>query len=882
MKNSIFPLLLLTIFSSSLSAQTLSPEEEICKNFVEKEMFERGMVNKRVCLNTNNYPNISINTNLSDIESGKSDKPLETEDIKAMGGLEYLLSETLKDVKDAKKEVVGYTDGEIAVFKSHDDKFFKPVNGVGPQQYQDSIKDGTNYSMELDKEKVNAYIAGIKDPATKNKLTELMKSSDLKVTLKKSKNEFAPQGPNQLLVDILRNHALSIARTDDFCNKLANPELCKKDQKGVTSVDLLEKSNSSTDKTFAAYHGQCGGRRGVSYNFYFPDEVKKNQEYEPGVYEPSFNIPGRDFQNKMQLSASMDFMRKIKADASNFPEIDAKKTIDMEKSKNFTDIEADRTRFKSWLNKGGSKCGDNQYQVDNQRRLFWAMQKEMIDSKKVVKSDKSGKKENYEKLLEGMQGGDFASLKSNPEFAQIYELATFPKKHGDDYLVEVQKDLDSKYKFSKEEQGKLDKLVNLKNKLGTLSANDEMEITNLQKKKNDGDAKKDVLKNPATAQMVCLMRTMVIGRPVNHKDFGNNLSEEDSMNRFHIYDGSAPDTLFNQGVSMKPYSRYAGKEGATRIGDIAYPPADVYACHDVTDALVDNMKENSQSLVKGLGRTGEENSNTWDNVKFDVGSVKSIETDSSNAGYNNEKLAAWQNLEKEGYLAPGSVKGTSMNTMGWVCQECGSGVHVHPDGSVHPVSRNRVGYEEVSEVANQSFDVTKNDNFSMNSLQHLKMYVFKNCQNCECTKNFKNGNDLKQKLASEGEIHSMVTYNDQGKPVIDPEKNKFKVEDPTSCIYVAPVPHSCNYDPAGESLAKKENKKKRDELYCKLKTLISSKAYGEKYPKIKTDLQDEYKAVMSKCQKSVFPQSEASCLEKFTKKGNGQTSGTVEKSTTED
>ena len=69
--------------------------------------------------------------------------------------------------------------------------------------------------------------------------------------MKKSKNEFSPQGANQLLVDILRNHALSIARTDDFCNKLANPELCKKDQKGVTSVDLLEKSNSSTDKKFA-------------------------------------------------------------------------------------------------------------------------------------------------------------------------------------------------------------------------------------------------------------------------------------------------------------------------------------------------------------------------------------------------------------------------------------------------------------------------------------------------------------------------------------------------------------------------------------------------------------------------------------------------------
>jgi hypothetical protein len=883
MKKVISLLIILNFFPHQLWA--LTPEEEACKKFVEEEMYTRGLVNKRVCLNTNNYPNISVNTSLSDIQSGKSNKALKPEDIKAMVGLESLLNLALSEVKDARKEVVGYTDGEIAVYSSFDDQFFKLVGGKTPEAFQDSQKAGASYSLQLDEQKVKSYVEGIKDPATKAKIDELMKAKKSNtVNFKKIATsegaEYLPTGDNQLLVDILRNHALSIKRTEDFCDKTGNPVECKKNQKGVTSLDLLEKSQSTTDKSLANYNGKCGGRRGVSYNFYFPDEAKKKTESEPGVYEPSFNIPGRDFQNNIQLAAAMDYMRKLQSDKSNFPELDSKSVLAMEKSKLFNDYDGDRARFKEWLKKQGSKCSDNDYQVENQRRLFWAMGKEALDTKTVLKKEKSPKKEDYEAMVGLIQSGDFIKLKQNPEFNNVYSLATKPYPHTQDYLEMLKDEMVVPVKLTKDEQSRLDKLKFFKSKGhmdgSRITKAELVELSSLETKTQS----QDITKDKSLMSMVLLMRTMVVGRPVKHKDLTGGVSDNDAYNRFLIYDGTVTKSEVELDMKakfdgkpsplQKEYRRYTPKDHyATDIMDIGYAPADVYACHDVSDALVENMQKDKGALVKGLGRTGEEDKdeNTWDEIRFSPTSVKTVETSNSKVGLNLSKKAEWKNLENEGYLEKGNFSETSIKTTGWVCQECGSGIHVHSDGSVHPVSRQKEGPRNLSKEANQTFDVTKDDNFSMSSLQHLKVYVLNNCQNCDCVKDFKNGDDFKNKLASGGEIHNMITYNEKNQPVIDPKKNAFKVEDPKSCMYVAPVPHSCNYDPAGESTEKKKNKEVRETLFCRLKTIIQNDQFSAKNPKITGLKEIDAQDIMQECQKSIFPQTESSCLDKFLKKG---------------
>jgi hypothetical protein len=883
MKKVISLLIIFNFFS--LQVWALTPQEEACKKFVEEEMYTRGLVNKRVCLNTNNYPNISINTSLSDIQSGKSNKPLKPEDIKAMAGLENLLNGALADVKDAHKEVVGYTDGEIAVYSSFDNQFFKMVDGKTPVAFQDSQKTGASYSLQLDETKVKSYIAGIKDPVTKAKLDELMKTKkSSSVNFNKIASgegiEYYPSGDNQLLVDILRNHALSIKRTEDFCDKTGNPVECKKNQKGVTSVDLLEKSRSATDKTLANYNGKCGGRRGVSYNFYFPDEVKKKTELEPGVYEPSFNIPGRDFQNNIQLAAAMDYMRKLQSDKTSFPELDSKSVLAMEKSKLFNDYDGDRARFKEWLKKQGSKCADNEYQVENQRRLFWAMGKEVLDTKTVLKKDKSPKKEDYEAMIDLIQSGDFANLKQNPEFNNVYSLATKPYPHTQDYLEMLKDEMVVPVKLTKEDQTRLNNLRFYKSKGhmdgSPITKAELAELNSLEAKTQP----QDITKDKSLMSMVLLMRTMVVGRPVKHKDLTKTVSDNDAYNRFLIYDGTVTRSQVELDIMAKfdgkpsplekEYTRYTPNDHyATDVMDIGYAPADVYACHDVSDALVENMQTEKSALVNGLGRTGEEDKdeNTWDEIRFSPTSVKTVETLNSKVGFNLSKKGEWKRLEDEGYLEKGNYSETSIKTTGWVCQECGSGIHVHSDGSVHPVSRQKEGPRNLSKEANQTFDVTKDDNFSMSSLQHLKVYVLNNCQNCDCVKDFKNGNDFKNKLASAGEVHNMITYNENNQPVIDPKKNAFKVEDPKSCMYVAPVPHSCNFDPTGESAEKKKNREVRESLYCKLKTIIQSDEFSTQNPKIIELKASDSQSIMQECQKSIFPQTEASCLDKFLKKG---------------
>jgi hypothetical protein len=404
--------------------------------------------------------------------------------------------------------------------------------------------------------------------------------------------------------------------------------------------------------------------------------------------------------------------------------INSKDVKDMEKSKLFNDYDGDRARFKEWLKKQGSKCSDNDYQVENQRRLFWAMGKEALDTKTILKKEKSPKKEDYEAMVGLIQSGDFIKLKQNPEFNNVYSLATKPYPHTQDYLEMLKDEMVVPVKLTKDEQSRLDKLKFFKSKGhmdgSRITKAELVELSSLETKTQS----QDITKDKSLMSMVLLMRTMVVGRPVKHKDLTGGVSDNDAYNRFLIYDGTVTKSeveldkkaKFDGKPSplQKEYRRYTPKDHyATDIMDIGYAPADVYACHDVSDALVENMQKDKGALVKGLGRTGEEDKdeNTWDEIRFSPTSVKTVETSNSKVGLNLSKKAEWKNLENEGYLEKGNFSETSIKTTGWVCQECGSGVHVHSDGSVHPVSRQKEGPRNLSKEANQTFDVTKDDNF---------------------------------------------------------------------------------------------------------------------------------------------------------------------------
>lgn len=897
-------------FSFFLFSNAYAKTESECKEAVEKELYLRGLVNEKVCLNTTNYPDVHINTDLKNLVSGKSDGKIADEDLNAMSGLEHILSEAFKDVEGAKKEVAGYTDGEIAVFNRFDEKFFKSVKGKDPKSYQESLASNSKYQLELDKDLISNYVSSIKDPLTKNKLKEIINAtSDFKVSMKKTGSgdnvQYIPEGNNELLVDLLRNHALAIDRTEQFCNKMPDPEACKKDQVGVTSIDLLTKSKSKTEPRLKDYSGKCGGRRGVAYRFIFPDSMIKNVENSNGEYKPSFNIPGREIQNNMQLAAAMDFMKKIEADKTNFPEMNSKNLKELEKTKMFTNYADDNARFSEFLKKNGSGCADSKYQVDNQRRLYWATQKEMIDAKELLKNSNDPKKSEYESMLTDLQKGDFSKLKNNSEFEDIYDMATYPEPHGTDYFGSISKKISDKYEFTSKDGSNLLKLeeefkrnesyfnnyfagknyndLNVKDKknydiLLSDMKNQQSEIERLNAKKNNKNLyeKKKLYNsidgqtipaNPLRMQMIALMRTLIIGRPVMHEVLVKDKKRE-GMDEFYRYDGT-----YNVEGNHKLYNRYSSNGEFTKTSDIGFAQADVHSCHDISDALVDHMKSNPDVLKSDLGRTGEEgaDANVLDEVSFGIDGIKPIDIGNSKAGwlYNEEKLYQFQTLENQGYLAKGSVKENKISTLGWVCQECGSGIHVHPDGSVHPVSRQRVnGNYAVSKDANMSFDVSKGDNFSLGGMQHLKVYELKKCKDCSCVSGFKNGNDFKNYLSSNGQVHNMITYDSNNKPVIDPEKNKFDVKDPNICLYVAPVPHSCNFDPIGESKEKQKNKEVRESLYCKLETFMKNDTnFNTKYPPLsnKKESKDyqlglEPNKTMNLCNKSKFPQSEEDCF----------------------
>ena len=866
--NKILTFLLSFSVFTTLYAQTengVKPnqnDEAKCKKLLTDELIKRGMINDKVCLDDSKYPNISISLNNYKHQLGDENKNLANKDVKALQSLDSLLTNSMTDLKGAKKEIQGYSDGKSYTGSKYDSNLGLETCGSGKKRVTKKTLD---------------YIKNIKD---KN----IRQSVDGKFPLGECLNTSSSNLDSY--IDILRNHNLAFKRARDFCEQInVGISDCNESSMGMPSPKLITESHDK-DNTIVTngskYEGVCDERRGIKYNFLFPDEVRKERIVDKGYFEPEYDIAGRDLQNNMQFSAALDFMKNVKNQKEQFPELENNNISDLLKNKSFYDVDADKKRFKELL--AGSGCENNEYQIDNQRRKYWAVRRQVIKAENALQASSGDNKETNMKLMEAIKEGDYKEFIKASDIVSMASLNSIPLDQDYLYNVEIAQQYDSK-KFDQQVGVKLQMI---KNKM-SMFRTDPATLKRLQSD-YDGQEQKyaqmkadmenmhnkvkgiplNYLKDPANRQMVLLARTLLVGVPIQdsvNKDFSQKIAfTEGQMNKAFI-DKNKIKLNFKKKPQLKKYvsrgqySRYPDAPLGT--GSNAYPATDIHACNSVADAVAEYVDQTANpNILKTDLKIG-------DDVYLGVDNLDEVELSARvGSGLSSGSQDSYFNK-----FAKGKSAGK-----GWICKGCGSGIHVHENGGVHYVSRNRAesqnGIDQNTMANNTAIDLNKS-NMSLGSLQSLKSYQIEKCNNCNCLKGL-DGEKLNQILTGKDESHptvkhEMVTLVD-GKPFIKNDLNKFKVTSSDTCIFSPPVPHSCNFDPAGDSKVDFKAQEIKENLYCTLYSELKNN--NNDYPSVSgiINVAKETSKYAKSCGQNIFPRSENDCLKAVTN-SKGRTIG---------
>jgi hypothetical protein len=832
-------LIVLMLFFPTLS-WALSPEEEECKKDLDILLYKKGLISESVCMDDSRYPNISIQTTKGNFDPGASDANANSEDINALKNLTSLLNNLIDVGTDGKKEVVGYTDGMTAVFTSFDENLFEST--------KDNGKNGVSKTL---KSNINTYVENITDLETKKVVSDLLKNKQHPIVIKFTKengssDRLIPENSELgKIADILRNYELSNDRAKKFCEKFNAKDSndlndCLKNVKGVTSPHMIK---SPENLPPGKKNGACKERRGVAYNFYFPDDVKPFLDLNPDQIEPNFKIAERKWQNKMHLASTLEMMRNIKNN-KEFQEFHSENPEDLLSHDIFWDVKKDKERFKNLY--AGTGCEKNEYSVDATRRKYWNIAHDISLTKDLFKQfteqnknrpsnlnpinkDKMDRQEKsvevYSQLLDKIENADYEDLVSDPLFSNLLKWATIPDvSPKGDYMNNI------KLLFNDNlTKGLVSPSIVVED---TKNADYKNEVTKkLSFNKTDFNPN---LLNDYDIRMIGLIRTMVLGRSSDtgidqstspSALFKYNKSATEQNQEFKliedgVYQENDEDKLENLGVNVsKKVTRKYLKDGRYE----RYPDAKIYDSHDFNNMVPSDIHNCNSSIdaLADFATNGANNSN-----------LISVKKD-------DEVALDFLNVQNVSTIEKGNVRG-------WVCTHCGSGIHVHSDGRVEFLSRQKNNNNTRNPLASQSFEDTQNVEFGLANLEHLNVYSIPNCKDCDCLKN-KSGDEFKKLLA--GNAHSMINNSYI-------KDNQFNVTSSDSCLFVPPVPHSCSYDPKGDSLEREMIKEKQEEFYCTLKSTINKNFPTD----VNTDLLKQ-DLVIKNCQSNIgnFPYSEVAC-----------------------
>lgn len=793
-----------------------------------KLMVEKGFIDptdESVCVDMENFPNLKIN-----LEDGNHE-------LNSIGGGKSLLEKRRLQDESAKKIITmlnnarpegsklhvlttGYADGARNLDKSYDEKILRDFSVNG----QLSAKKIEEVLRQYDPVAVDVIKAEIKAFNVENKRAD---DQDIPFT----------EIPNDSrLKSLLRNHVLAKSRGENLCKSIfSDPSSCE--AAGVISPNL--------DKGKACLDGCCDGRRGAVIDVTVP-EIGAVSLPGNGTYKPPFVTPVPQFQSKIQMAGSLSvFSLPLKED------LELEKDVIVNGNFGPELLEKDRARFREAMKDTG--CSQNDFAVDSVRRLYWSIknQKDSLpkdfydavisnDFKKVFSLYRELQKE---KKLSGNVAGVISTLFSGGASSNLRAPKTCPKtKKIDKSWV---KDFKEDWKQCQ------------------ISPNSDPGIEQFLRKKSDG---------------------MNMWNLLNSKELENNddlylFGDSDKKGNLYLYDskvnksyffsfdpncaaliGAKPDLRTKEvwvsqqspeskiEMSLSCFQKKVGLTSGLRSDFFPFAVSDkggivgtdVFNCLDISKAL-DSELQNQDVEKKGikLSKTARDSQKPYCLTQSDDQVSLYINTTDFRHG----------------------VGGRS----GFMCTGCGSGMPF--DSEINKIvykSRERDQAKDDDSLGDREIQATqtfydamkkiKQNPLSLSSIKHMRSYLIPACgETCEDACACLREGNIKE-LISRGTTIAH-DFSDVSKANGGSKRTIFHKDGPKSfaCIFTPPVPHTCSFNPVGETPTE-ESLITPEELRCPLQEAL------EKLPTVAPFSEVLVRKYQDNCSTKTFPVSEESCL----------------------
>lgn len=828
---------LLFLVLACLSSASLA---DVCdKNEIFKLMVETGyldMKDESFCVELNEFPNVRLK-----MKEGKHDlgKPRELTDRMAkqdgdIKKLVDLLNSTSSESNGQKFQVNarGFADGTFNDQKNLDEEIVKSIGVINQ-----------NKSYDIDPQKLKNVIGAMDAKGSEAILAEIER---INLAKKVDPNRPVPWESikdDSRLKSMIRNSFLAKSRGDKLCSDIfGSNNYCRSSGEISPLLDTGEH----------CFAGCCDERRGNIIDIIAPQKDAMSVGG-TGTYKPPFKSPSRSLQGKLQMAASLSVF-DLKLDPAEGLEKDI-----LLNGKFDENLEKDRERFrKAFANTG---CEKNDFAIDSARRIYWAV--------------KSMKDFVSPELYQAAMKGDFATVYKFYESPTVEAKFNVPNKNllsvlfsgGNNNLAKVQ----GNSSCPKTRAEDADWANHSSYKTCKISPNSSPEVFELLKK---SDRKGRVTTNDNLYEL----SKLTTAKESEGQDF-YVIQDTTTKNNYYLYDRKANkpyyftfDHTSDDCSALGPGYNYKPKANAKRIDAQLSPaclqiitnsqskiPPSFTAQAPKIGTVVPSDPLNCLDASKGLeNELRDMNPQGEATISMEAGNYQKPLCKLQNAGSLNVAINP-----KELMVIDGAAKGKQ----GFMCTGCSSGIAFDAKSKkFNYISRqeNRPVGEEAGgqkELARRTWSEAKGNPMSLASLKHLKTYIIPNCgpsceNACEC---LRDGN-LKEKLTesnttamdftdlSLGNSKSVISSDPKSAKDLVPGKRQF------SCVFTPPVPHTCSYNPLGDT----PTELKSDDHFSEVCPITEAL---KKLPKVNTETvsEENIRLYKERCQKDSFPSTEANC-----------------------
>jgi hypothetical protein len=815
-------LLILQVITQTVVKADVCDKDEILKLMAEKSYID--LKDQSFCVDFSSFPNVRVK-----MAEGNYD----------LNGTRTI-SDKIKGQDDGIKNLVNLLNSTETLADGQ--KFTIQTKGIADGTFNSTTQHDENILSELADQngviltaKINSIIRAQDPEGAKAILEEIAK---INLSQKKPEDaglKFSAIKDDSKLKSMIRNFYLARSRGTKLCNDIFA---------STTACESSGEISPTLDNGKHCFEGCCDQRRGAIVDIVAPQKEMMSVGGS-GVYKPPFKSPSRTYQGKLQMAASMSvFDLPLKEDSDLEDQVLNKKKF----SENYT---KDHQRFKDAL--AGSGCENNPFAIDSIRRIYWTV-KGMKDTispdlyQAIVKNDFAKAYSLYEKANSEKNQNDLNVLSSlfsgaNTNLA-VFNRANCPKASdkGQDWgedtrTIRIGKAPYTKCEVISDSLELKGKSITDIHKLINTDRYDDQSIFVIQDQTNrENFYLYDRKKNSKILFTFDKKSEHCDGLGVSP----NYKSPKKESQKSEDFTTACLQALTRTGFKM-PKEFYPQ---APQVSGVV--PSDPLNCLSAAKAIDHEMRDQNPNGAPVLSREAESAQKPFCKVQ------------------SNNSLSMTIN-PKELTVIGGAANGKQ----GFMCTGCSSGVVYNQSTKKfdyfarqisQPVGGESGNQKELASKTWSQGSSNKDHPLTMASIKHMRSYVIPNCGTscedaCACLRKGNIESRLKEPGVNIIDFTDLSSGNKKlvgsypgDRPPKDGEAGSF------ACIYTPPVPHTCSYNPLGET-SDEDHSLAHQEEKCPIVEKLKGLPKTSKVT-ITDDLIKQYK---SNCSQISFPSTEGQC-----------------------